>query len=149
MSAPNERESEKVESKAANAGDASRGLQQRIRQQEILAELGVSALQGASLDQLLTDTVRLTAQGLDADFCKVLELLPSENQFLVRAGVGWSRGVVGVAKVGADLELACWICITQRATGHLQSPRKGDAVQDSRIATSARRSPGDERDPAG
>ena len=88
MSAPNERESEKVESKAANAGDASHGLQQRIRQQEILAELGVSALQGASLDQLLTDTVRLTAQGLDADFCKVLELLPSENQFLVRAGVG-------------------------------------------------------------
>ena len=104
MSAPNERESEKVESKPAEAGDPSHGLRQRIRQQEILAELGVSALQGASLDQLLTDTVRLTAQGLDADFCKVLELLPSENQFLVRAGVGWSRGVVGVAKVGADLD---------------------------------------------
>ena len=104
MSAPNERESEKVESKPADAGDPSHGLQQRIRQQEILAELGVTALQGASFDQLLTDTVRLTAQGLDADFCKVLELLPSENQFLVRAGVGWSRGVVGVAKVGADLD---------------------------------------------
>lgn len=69
-----------------------------------MAELGVAALQGASLDQLLTDTVRLTAQGLDADFCKVLELLPAENQFLVRAGVGWGQGVVGVAKIGADLE---------------------------------------------
>jgi len=104
MSAPNERENETARSKPAAGGEPLPGLQHRIRQQEILAELGVSALQGASLDQLLTDTVRLTAQGLDADFCKVLELLPAENQFLVRAGVGWSRGVVGVAKIGADLE---------------------------------------------
>jgi two-component sensor histidine kinase len=104
MSAPNQRRSEKVQSKAAEGCDPARGLQQRIRQQEILAELGVSALQGASLDQLLDDTVRLTAQGLDAEFCKVLELLPSENKFLVRAGVGWSPGVVGVAKISADLD---------------------------------------------
>ncbi len=102
MSTPDERESEKV--KSAQECDPSQGLQQRIRQQEILAELGVSALQGASLDQLLNDTVHLTAQGLDAEFCKVLELLPTENSFLVRAGVGWSRGVVGVTKVGADLD---------------------------------------------
>ena len=40
-----------------------RALQQRIRQQEILAELGVIALQGASFDQLLSDTARLTAEG--------------------------------------------------------------------------------------
>ncbi|MBM3552643.1 MAG: GAF domain-containing protein [Alphaproteobacteria bacterium] len=104
MSAPNERESEKVQSKAVERSDSSHGLEQRIRQQEILAELGVSALQDASLDQLLNDTVRLTAQGLEAEFCKVLELLPSENKFLIRAGVGWSRGVVGVAKISADLD---------------------------------------------
>ena len=80
-----------------------RALQQRIRQQEILAELGVSALQGAGLDQLLGDTVRLTAEALRAEFCKVLEHIPTENRFLVRAGVGWGPGVVGVATVGADL----------------------------------------------
>jgi two-component sensor histidine kinase len=79
-------------------------LRQRIRQQAILAELGVSALQGATLDQLLTDTARLTAEGLQTDFCKILEYLPSENRLLVRAGVGWGEGVVGVASVGADLE---------------------------------------------
>src|SRR5688572_9384132 len=78
-------------------------LQQRIRQQEILAELGVTALQGASFHELLTDTVRLTAEGLRAQFCKVLEHIPSENRFLVRAGVGWDPGIVGVATVGADL----------------------------------------------
>jgi len=79
-------------------------LRQRIRQQEILAELGVSALQGAALEKLLGDTVRLTAEGLQTDFCKILEFIPSENRFLVRAGVGWGEGVIGIASVGADLE---------------------------------------------
>ncbi len=80
-----------------------RALQQRIRQQEILAELGVTALQGASFDTLLTETARLTAEALRAEFCKVLEHVPSENRLLVRAGVGWDAGIVGKASVGADL----------------------------------------------
>jgi two-component sensor histidine kinase len=80
-----------------------RALHERIRQQEILAELGVGALQGAGFEQLLADTARLTAEGLRAEFCKVLEYLPAVNQFLIRAGVGWDPGIVGVAKIGADL----------------------------------------------
>jgi two-component sensor histidine kinase len=76
---------------------------QRIRQQEILAELGVTALQGASFDELLSETARRTAEGLRAEFCKILEHVPAENRLLVRAGVGWGPDVVGVASVGADL----------------------------------------------
>jgi two-component sensor histidine kinase len=78
-------------------------LQQRIRQQQILAELGVTALQGAPFEKLLADTARLTAEGLRTEFCKVLEHIPSENRLLVRAGVGWEEGLVGVASIGADL----------------------------------------------
>jgi two-component sensor histidine kinase len=81
-----------------------RALLQRIGQQEILAELGVTALQGATFEELLSQTARQAARGLRADFCKVLEFLPGENRFLVRAGVGWNAGVVGVATVGADTE---------------------------------------------
>ena len=81
-----------------------RALQQRIRQQEILSELGVMALQGATFDHLLDETARLTAEGLRAEFCKILEYLPSENRLLVRAGVGWGPDIVGIATVGADLE---------------------------------------------
>src|SRR5579863_4218580 len=94
-----------VESKSENeAPDLTvRALQQRIRQQEILAELGVGALQGPGFDQLLADTARLTADGLRTEFCKVLEYIPADNRFLVRAGVGWDAGVVGVATIGADL----------------------------------------------
>src|SRR4051812_1536583 len=87
------------------AGDGSavtlRSLRERIRQQEILAELGVTALQGADLDKLLTETARLAAEALRAEFCKVLEYIPSENRLLVRAGVGWDDGVVGNASIGA------------------------------------------------
>jgi two-component sensor histidine kinase len=82
----------------------SRALAKRIRQQEILAEIGVTALQGSGFERLLAETVRLTADGTEAEFCKILELIPGENRFLVRAGVGWDPGVVGKAKVGADLE---------------------------------------------
>ena len=41
---------------------------------------------------------------MEAEFCKVLEYIPAENRFLVRAGVGWHEGIVGVATIGADLE---------------------------------------------
>jgi two-component sensor histidine kinase len=94
-----------VESKpASEASDLTlRALGQRVRQQEILAELGVGALQGAGFEQLLADTARLTAEGLRTEFCKVLEYIPAENRFLVRAGVGWEPGIVGVATIGADL----------------------------------------------
>jgi two-component sensor histidine kinase len=80
-----------------------RALRLRIRQQELLAELGVLALQGTSLTKMLDHTARVTAEGLAAEYCKVMEYIPVENKFLVRAGVGWDEGVVGHAVVGADL----------------------------------------------
>ena len=76
----------------------------RLRQQQILAELGVLALQGTPFTELLTNTAALTAQGLEAEFCKILEYRREEGRFLVTAGVGWGPDVVGVATVGADIE---------------------------------------------
>src|SRR6476619_6874151 len=89
---------------AATVDITTRALHLRIRQQEILSELGVLALQGKPFLDLLDQTARLTAEGMEAQFCKVLEYLPAENRFLVRAGVGWHEGIVGVATIGADLE---------------------------------------------
>jgi GAF domain-containing protein len=81
----------------------SRALRQRIRQQELLAELGVLALQRTSFIGMLDQTARMTAEGLEAEYCKVMEYIPAENRLLVRAGVGWEQGIVGSASVGADL----------------------------------------------
>lgn len=81
-----------------------RALRQRIRQQELLAELGVLALQRTSFADMLDHTARMTAEGLGAEFCKIMEYIPAERRLLVRAGVGWGEGVVGKATVGADLD---------------------------------------------
>ena len=78
-------------------------LRQRIRQQEILSELGVAALGRIPLQELLDTAVRMAAEGLEAELCKVLEYIPAENRLLLRAGIGWDPGLVGVASVGADL----------------------------------------------
>jgi two-component sensor histidine kinase len=82
----------------------ARALRLRLRQQEILAELGVLALKGVPFPELIDHTAILTAEGLQAEFSKVLEFLPDANRLLVRAGVGWDVGVIGKATVGADLE---------------------------------------------
>jgi two-component sensor histidine kinase len=81
----------------------SRELRQRIRQQELLAELGVLALQRTSFAGMLDHTAGMTAEGLDAQYCKILEYIPAEDRLLIRAGVGWEPGIVGSASVGADL----------------------------------------------
>ena len=105
MSASHDGKTPVVEPKAGGdlPGITRLSLDQRIRQQEILSDLGVIALQGGSMDVLLTKTVCLVAEGLPSEFCKVLEFMPADNCFTVRAGVGWGPDVVGIAQVGADL----------------------------------------------
>jgi PAS domain S-box-containing protein len=77
-------------------------LRLRLRQQEILADFGVTALKGLPFRELLQQATQSAATGLGAQFAKVLEFLPDQNRFLVCAGVGWGDGVIGVATVGAD-----------------------------------------------
>jgi two-component sensor histidine kinase len=82
----------------------ARALALRLRQQEILAELGVVSLQRTPFRELLDRTVQFAAEGLEAELCKILEYIPEDNRMLMRAGVGWNPGLVDVASVGADLE---------------------------------------------
>jgi two-component sensor histidine kinase len=106
MSQPSDRKEPVVEHPTSNEQPndlTGSALRQRIRQQELLAELGVFALQRTSFVGMLNHTVRMTAAGLGADYCKVMEYIPAENRLLVRAGVGWEEGIVGSATVGADL----------------------------------------------
>src|SRR5580692_9482255 len=82
-------------------------LRLRVRQQEILAELGVTALQGTPFPELLDLTARLTAEGLNAEFAKVLEFIPSEGRFLVGADVASPAGYAlrtGKAVISNHLE---------------------------------------------
>jgi two-component sensor histidine kinase len=96
-----------VEQRPGGDGGAEvtdRALALRLRQQEILAELGVLALRGTPLPELLQAGARFAAEGLGAEFAKVLEYVPSENRLVMRAGVGWDPALIGTASVGADFE---------------------------------------------
>lgn len=77
-------------------------LRLRIKQQQILADFGVLALKGTRFPDLLEQATRAAAEGLGAEFAKVMRYLPEENRLLVCAGVGWGPDVVGSATVGAD-----------------------------------------------
>jgi two-component sensor histidine kinase len=103
---PSTREFAAVE--AAPAGTAEpelsvEALRLRVRQQEFLSDFGVLALKGTPFPELLDHATRLVAEGLQAEFAKVLKYLPEDNRFLVCAGVGWGPEVVGKATVGADM----------------------------------------------
>jgi GAF domain-containing protein len=77
-------------------------LRSRLRQQRLVATFGSEALRAGDFDDLLQEAARLVAEGLGVDFAKVLEYIPREDALLIRAGVGWRDGVVGVLKLGAD-----------------------------------------------
>src|SRR5215475_5710010 len=56
-----------------------RALRLRVRQQEILAELGVTALKGTPFDDLLKEAVVLCAQGLEAELCRCWSTYPRKT----------------------------------------------------------------------
>ena len=79
-------------------------LSLRLQQQELVAEFGRFAMETDSFQVILDQASIVAAHGLGTVFAKVLEYLPGEVAFVVRSGVGWHDGVVGRARVGADLQ---------------------------------------------
>ena len=80
------------------------GEKRLLTERAKLADFGLAAIEGADLDELLQEAAAEAARSLDVHYVKVLEYLAEEKCLLVRAGVGWGEGVVGKARIGADLE---------------------------------------------
>ena len=72
--------------------------------QTVVAGLGEYALRGAALEDVLNEAVAQIARALDAEYCKVLELLPGRDACLLRSGVGWKPGYVGKATISIGPE---------------------------------------------
>ncbi len=81
--------------------ERERMLRQRIRQQEVVAELGQRALESHDVDELLADASELVPQTLETDYCKMLCLDRTADELLVRQGTGWDADVVGKETVSA------------------------------------------------
>lgn len=78
-------------------------LPYRLRQQSLLGEFGRIAMQTRDHRQILQRATELCAQGLDAQFAKVLEYLPDESRLMVRAGVGWNVDAIDNVSLATDL----------------------------------------------
>jgi hypothetical protein len=92
-----------------------------LRQQTTLARFGELALRSDDLEEILTEPCRLAGEALGTDLAKVVELQEDGKTLLVRAGVGWKPGVVGVATITAEVDTS---------EGHVDgglNPRKSGA----------------------
>jgi signal transduction histidine kinase/ActR/RegA family two-component response regulator len=84
-------------------GDTEKsGYAELLRQQTALARFGELALRSDDLQEILTEACRLAAQALGTDLSKVVELQEDGKTLVVRAGVGWKPGVIGVATITAE-----------------------------------------------
>jgi len=81
---------------------AERNLRSHANQQAVVAELGQLALAGKDLMVLMDRAAELIVKTLEIKYCYILELLPGDNAFLLRAGTGWQDGLVGYAIIGAQ-----------------------------------------------
>jgi PAS domain S-box-containing protein len=71
------------------------------RLQTVVAGLGQWALRSERYEAVLDQAVTLVAQTLGVEYSNVMELLPSGEEFLLRAGVGWKEGYVGRERVSS------------------------------------------------
>jgi len=79
-------------------------LRFHVRQQTALAELGQHALIGLDFYALLDKAAVLVGRALEAEYVKILELLPEGKTLLLRAGIGWKEGLIRNATVAANSE---------------------------------------------
>gem|GEM_PF-1655961 len=93
---------ETIQKELAERKWAETQLRNRAHQQAIVAELGLLALSGVELATLINQAVKLIAEGLEIEYCQILELLPDADQLLLRAGEGWPEELVGETTVSAD-----------------------------------------------
>ena len=63
-------------------------LANRLKQQAVVAQLGQLALSEVELSALFKEATALVAQSLGVDACKILELVPDNNDLLLRSSVG-------------------------------------------------------------
>ena len=82
--------------------------EKRIRDEafrkQALFDLSQHALSEKNVSCLLNRAAAILSGALHVDFVALLEFLPEERSFLLRAGVGWKEHLIGHEKVGAELD---------------------------------------------
>jgi signal transduction histidine kinase/CheY-like chemotaxis protein len=74
-----------------------------LHQQAAIAAFGSFALRERDLMKILTEAVRVCAEGLSVPFSKVCRYRPEENDLLIVASYGWRDGLAGHVVSRADM----------------------------------------------
>lgn len=93
-----------LEAEVAQRKLAEESARRREQQQAAVAGLGQAAIAGLDMQSLMERACRAVAEALGVELTKVLELMPDREHLRLRAGVGWSDGLVGQALVGAGTD---------------------------------------------
>ncbi len=92
---------ESLQQRARERAETEKLLLSRAQQQTVVAALGQFAMASQDFNGLLTQALQFASQILETPFVHVLELQPDRQSLLLRAGLGWKTGRVGVDVVEA------------------------------------------------
>lgn len=93
--------------------EAADQLKRREGQQAAIAALGRIALTGDGIQELLGAVAERVAEQLNCPLVKLLELTSGGRTFLLRAGIGWKRGLVGKELVSTNMDTQAGYALTQ------------------------------------
>ena len=78
-------------------------LRAEVRRKQVLFDLSQQALYEKDVACLFDMVMMTLSRALQVEFIAIMEFLPEEHLFLLRAGVGWKDHLVGQEKAGAEL----------------------------------------------
>jgi len=82
--------------------------------QSVLARIGSLAVSGTPVQEIMNEAVRLTADALNVELCKILIPRESDEHLYLVAGVGWREGLIGTLTVEGGTHSQAGYAIRER-----------------------------------
>ncbi len=79
--------------------DSQRQLNQRINQYSLIANLSQKAIINVNIEILIDEVIQTLCQTLNLEFSQVLKKLPNQDKFLLQAGMGWQKELIGNSQI--------------------------------------------------
>jgi len=92
---------EKIEITAKWGNKEKRFPSEVNNQLAMLVKLGFA---NNDLTNLMDEAVKLVAETLELEITGIMEILPNQSAFLLRSGIGWEKGMVGLARLSKNNE---------------------------------------------
>jgi PAS domain S-box-containing protein len=106
---------------------------QVARFQSVLARIGALAVSGVAVQEIMNEAVRLTAEALGVELCKILIPRESDEHLYLVAGVGWREGLIGSLTVEGGTHSQAGYAIRERCPVVVRNLRNETRFTPSRL----------------